>query len=326
MVQNQYMRKSDNPITFHIKPFLEFCEIEKGLSPTTTRNYDNFLKVFSRWLQETNLASLKPHELTPEHIWDYRVSLSRKKDKHGNSAKKTTQNYYLIALRNLLSYFAEKDIISLPSDKIKLPKLTDKDKAIKFLKFDQVEKLMAMPDVAEPGGLRDRAILETLFSTGMRVSEVTALNLRNFNVEALKKGNFSDQEMTITGKGGSTRTIYFSDRALKWLAQYLKTRKDMSPPLFINYKKDDEDNDHRLTPRSVERMMRKYAAMAGLPIEATPHTLRHSFATDLLQQGADMRSVQELLGHKNIVTTQIYTHVTNPHLRDIHKKFHSGKK
>lgn len=319
------MHKSSQPIAFHIPTFLEYCEIEKGLSPTSTRNYDNFLRTFTKWLQEVKLASLKPHELTPEHIWNYRVYLSRKKDKHGNYTKKTTQNYYLIALRNLLNYFTEKDIISLPSEKIKLPKLTDKDKAIKFLKFDQVEKLMNMPDVTDTSGLRDRAILEVLFSTGMRVSELTSLNIRSFNVEALKKGNFSDQELTITGKGGSTRTVYFSNRALKWLAQYLKTRKDMCNPLFINYKKDDEENDHRLTPRSVERAMRKYATMAGLPVEATPHTLRHSFATDLLQQGADMRSVQELLGHKNIVTTQIYTHVTNPHLRDIHKKFHSGK-
>lgn len=320
------MHKSDNPIAFHIPRFLEYCEIEKGLSPTTTRNYDNFLKTFRHWLEEQKLTTLKPHELTTEHIWDYRVFLSRKQDSKGNYTKKTTQNYYLIALRNLLTYFAEKDIVSLPSEKIKLPKLTDKDKAIKFLKFDQVEKLMAMPDISDLSGLRDRAMLEILFSTGMRVSELTSLNIRSFNVEALKKGNFSDQELTITGKGGSTRTIYFSDRAFTWLAQYLKTRQDMYKPLFINYKKDDEDNEHRLTPRSVERAMRKYATMAGLPVEATPHTLRHSFATDLLQQGADMRSVQELLGHKNIVTTQIYTHVTNPHLRDIHKKFHSGKR
>ena len=320
------MHKSDNPITFHIPHFLEYCEIEKGLSPTTTRNYDNFLKMFKRWLEEKNIAGLKPHELTPEHIWDYRVHLSRKQDTKGRYTNKTTQNYYLIALRNLLTYFAEKDIVSLPADKIKLPKLTDKDKAIKFLNFDQVEKLMKMPDLSKPEGLRDRAILETLFSTGMRVSELTALNLRSFDVQNIIKGKITEQELTISGKGGSTRTIYFSSRSLEWLAQYLKTRKDMMLPLFINYKKDDDDNDHRLTPRSVERLMRKYATMAGLPVEATPHTLRHSFATDLLKQGADMRSVQELLGHKNIVTTQIYTHVTNPHLRDIHKKFHSGKK
>ncbi len=319
------MEKSNKPIPQHILTFLEYCEVEKGLSPVSTRNYDNFLKIFTKWLKESKLESLKPHELTPEHIWSYRVYLSRKKDSKGKYTKKTTQNYYLIAVRNLLNYFTEKDIISLPSDKIKLPKLTDKDKAIKFLKFDQVEKLMKMPDTSMPEGLRDRAILEVLFSTGARVSELTSLNITQFNVENLIKGKFEDQELSISGKGGSTRTVYFSNRTLKCLADYLKIRKDMLSPLFINHKKDESDKDHRLTQRSVERLVRKYATMAGLPVEATPHTLRHSFATDLLQQGADMRSVQELLGHKNIVTTQIYTHLTNPHLRDIHKKFHSGK-
>ncbi|HSR88962.1 MAG TPA: tyrosine-type recombinase/integrase [Candidatus Udaeobacter sp.] len=319
------MQQSNKPIPQHILTFLEYCEVERGLSPVTTRNYNNFLRTFTAWLAESNLSSLKPHELTPEHIWSYRVYLSRKKDSKGKYTKKTTQNYYLIAIRNLLNYFAEKDIISLPSEKIKLPKLTDKDKTIKFLKFEQVEKLMQMPDLSAPEGLRDRAILEILFSTGMRVSELTSLNIRQFNVADLTKGKFTDQELSISGKGGSVRTIYFSNRALTALANYLKTRKDMYAPLFINYKKDEEDNEHRLTQRSVERLVRKYTVMAGLPVEATPHTLRHSFATDLLQQGADMRSVQELLGHKNIVTTQIYTHLTNPHLRDIHKKFHSGK-
>lgn len=319
------MQKSNIPITQHITTFLEYCEIEKGLSPVSTRNYDNFLRTFTNWLKEVNLLSLKPHELTAEHIWSYRLYLSRKKDSRGKYTKKTTQNYYLIALRNLLNYFAEKDITSLPSEKIKLPKLTDKDKAIKFLKFEQVEKLMEMPDAATPEGLRDRAILEVLFSTGSRVSELTSLNVKQFNIPNLIKGKFDDQELSISGKGGSTRTIYFSNRTLKSLASYLKTRKDMYTPLFINYKKDESDNEHRLTQRSVERLVRKYTTMAGLPVEATPHTLRHSFATDLLQKGADMRSVQELLGHKNIVTTQIYTHLTNPHLRDIHKKFHSGK-
>ena len=313
------------PIGQHILTFLEYCEVEKGLSPVSTRNYDNFLKTFTRWLDESKFSSLKPHELTPEHIWSYRVYLSRKKDSKGKYTKKTTQNYYLIAVRNLLNYFAEKDIVSLPSEKIKLPKLTDKDKTIKFLKFEQIEKLMKMPDLSTSEGLRDRAILETLFSTGMRVSELTSLNITQFNRENLVKGKFDDQELSISGKGGSVRPVYFSNRTLKCLAEYIKTRKDMFTPLFVNYKKDDSDKEHRLTQRSIERLVRKYTTMAGLPVEATPHTLRHSFATDLLQQGADMRSVQELLGHKNIVTTQIYTHLTNPHLRDIHKKFHSGK-
>lgn len=320
------MRKSDKPIIRLIPDFLDYCEVEKGLSPVSTRNYHNFLKMFVGWLESQNLTNLKPHELTPGHIWNYRLHLSRKTDSRGKYIKKTTQNYYLIALRNLVSYFAAKDIISLPADKISLPKLTDKDKKIKFLHYDQVEKLMSMPDASTPEGVRDRAILEALFSTGMRVSELTSLNIRLFNVKNIVENKISDLEITITGKGGSARTVYFSKRALEWLGKYLKTRKDMCPPLFINYRRDKKDAEHRLTTRSVERLVKKYTTMAGLPVDATPHTLRHSFATDLLEQGADMRSVQEMLGHKNIVTTQIYTHVTNPHLREIHRKFHSGKK
>lgn len=319
------MEKSSTPIVKQISPFLDFCEVEKGLSPVSTRNYHNFLKTFVSWLKDNRLEALKPHELKPEHIWNYRLYLSRKKDVRGRYIKKTTQNYYLIALRNLLNYFAEHDIISLPAEKIKLPKLTDKDKAIKFLKYEQVEKLFSMPDTATVEGIRDRAILEVLFSTGMRVSELMSLNMRQFNIKDLTAGKFSDQELSIAGKGGATRTVYFSERALKWLSQYLKTRQDMFSPLFINHHSDKNDKEHRLTARSIERLVRKYAIMAGLPVEATPHTLRHSFATDLLTQGADMRSVQELLGHKNIVTTQIYTHVTNPRLKEIHKKFHSGQ-
>ena len=320
------MPKSNESINKHITNFLAYCEVEKGLSPTTSKNYHNFLKMFLNWMADTNQTNLKPHDLTPELIWNYRLYLSRKKDSKGSYIKKTTQNYYLIALRNLLNYFSEKDIQSLPADKIKLPKLTDKDKAIKFLNFDQVESLFNMPDLSKPDGLRDRAIIEILFSTGMRVSELTSLNIRLFNIQNIINKKILELELSISGKGGSTRTVYFSERALDWLGKYLKTRQDMFPPLFINYKKGDDDNNHRLTPRSVERLVRKYTSMAGLPVDATPHTLRHSFATDLLQHGADMRSVQELLGHKNIVTTQIYTHVTNPQLRDIHKKFHSGDK
>jgi len=321
------MQESATPIIKLIPDFLEYCEVEKGLSPITTRNYHNFLRLFVNWLRDNKYDHLKPHQLTAKHIWDYRLYLSRKKDERGAYIKKTTQNYYLIALRNLLSYFMAKDIIALPSEKIKLPKLTDKDKSIKFLKFEQVEKLLAMPDTTTEEGLRDRAILEILFSTGARVSELVSLNIRQFNLNNLIKNKFTDQELSISGKGGSTRTIYFSNRALKWLSAYLKTRKDIYPPLFINYATNDRDenDDHRLTSRSIERIVKKYTNMAGLPVDATPHTLRHSFATDLLGHGADMRSVQELLGHKNIATTQIYTHLTNQHLREVHKKFHSGE-
>jgi site-specific recombinase XerD len=320
------MKKSAVPLIKHISDFLDYCEVEKGLSPVSTRNYDNFLKVFKTWLKTNRLEALRPHELTADHVWAYRLFLSRKKEKD-RYILKTTQSYYLRALRGLLNYFSDKDIIALPSEKVKLPKLTDKDKSIKFLKFDQIEKLLSMADTTTPAGLRDRTILEILFSTGMRISELTSLNVKQFNRNNLIAGKFNDQELAISGKGGKTRTIYFSNRALQWLARYLKTRNDMLPPLFINYRPtSDINNERRLTNRAIESMVKKYTVMAGLPVDATPHTLRHSYATDLLTHGADLRSVQELLGHKNIATTQIYTHVTNQQLKDVHKKFHSGDK
>ncbi|MFA5047665.1 MAG: tyrosine-type recombinase/integrase [Patescibacteria group bacterium] len=321
------MNKSSTPLIRHIPKFLEYCEIEKGLSQITSRNYHNFLKVFINWLKDNSLSDLKPHELNGDHIWNYRLYLSHKKDKKGQPLKKTTQSYYLIAIRILLNYLTDKDIASLPSDKIKLPKLTSKDKKIKFLNFDQILKLLSMPDVGDEAGLRDRAILEILFSTGMRVSELTSLNIDLFDRNKLsnKATKLEDLEMSISGKGGSVRTIYFSQRALFWLGKYLLVRNDLYPPLFINYQRNESD-EHRLSNRSIENIVKKYKSMAGLPVDATPHTLRHSFATDLLEQGADLRSVQELLGHKNIVTTQIYTHVTNTQLKNIYKKFHSGDK
>lgn len=319
------MKKSPIPIIKLISTFLDYCEVEKGLSPISTRNYDNFLKVFKTWLKDHDMADIKPHELTADHIWDYRLYLSRKKD-GDHYILKTTQSYYLRALRGLLNYFSTKDIISLPSDKVTLPKLTDKDKSIKFLKFDQIEKLLGVIDTTTISGTRDRALLEILFSTGMRISELTSLNVKQFNRNNLLANKFTDQELVINGKGGKTRTIYFSNRALQWLARYLKHRNDLLTPLFINYRPSKNPlDDRRLTPRAIESMVKKYTVMAGLPVDATPHTLRHSYATDLLTQGADLRSVQELLGHKNIATTQIYTHVTNQQLKDVHKKFHSGQ-
>jgi len=321
------MKKSALPLVKHLNDFLDYCEVEKGLSPVSSHNYHNFLKVFTAWLKQEGLGDLRPHELSPDHIWNYRLYLSRKKDYKGKYLKKTSQSYYLRALRALLNYFMDKDIPSLPAEKIKLPKLTEKDKAIKFLNFEQVEKLLAQPDTSAKDGLRDRAILEALFSTGMRVTELTSLNLKQFNRNNLIKRKFTDQELMISGKGGKIRTIYFSHRALIWLAKYLQTRNDLLDPLFINYRlNNNQKDDHRLTPRTIEKLVKKYAIMAGLPVDATPHTLRHSFATDLLCRGADLRSVQELLGHSNIGTTQIYTHVTNPQLKEVYKKYHSGQK
>ena len=321
------MKKSNTPLIKHIHDFLEYCEVEKGLSPVSTKNYHNFLKVFSSWLKVTKKQDTLPHQITDKDIWDYRLFLSRKKDYKGTYIKKTTQSYYLRALRALFNYFTSRDIQALPAEKINLPKLTDKDKKIKFLTFEQVEQLLSMPDINTKGGIRDRAILEVLYSTGARIAELTSLNIEQFNIKNLLNNKFNDQELSITGKGGSVRTVYFSKRALEWLSKYIKTRSDMCSPLFINYRPSNNVNDeHRLTPRAIEAMLKKYTVMAGLPVAATPHTLRHSFATDLLNQGADLRSVQELLGHKNIATTQIYTHVTNKGLKEVYKKFHSGEK
>ncbi len=322
------MAKTSKPIIKHIFDFLEYCEVEKGLSVNTQENYARFLAKFSRWLKKQNLADLKPHQLTDKHIWDYRLFLSRHKDpRTGRLLKKTTQNYYLIALRALLAYFVAKDIKSLPPDKIILPKLTDKDKQIKFLKLDQIEKLMRQPDINKPSGLRDRAILETLFSTGMRVSELVSLNINQFNFDLAAEliKSKKSYELNIIGKGGRQRIVFFSPRALWWLQKYIATRQDNDKALFINYRSPAPNSSRRLTVRSVDRILAKYVAQAGLPIAATPHSLRHSFATDLLSQGAGLREVQELLGHKNISTTQIYTHITNKKLKEIHEKYHSGR-
>jgi len=311
-----------------IPDFLEYCEVEKGLSPKTSENYRRFLNKFSGWLKEKNMENLTPERLTEKIVWDYRIFLSRRRYyPTGAYLKKTTQNYYLIALRALLDYFLVKDIKCLAPNKIRLPKLTDRDKQIKFLNLDQIEKLLSIPDINDEPGLRDRVILEILFSTGLRVSELVSLNIEQFNfklIEKLLKKNQS-YELSVVGKGGRTRTVYFSARALYWLEKYLKTRTDNSKALFVNYRSPAPDSDRRLTVRSIDRLLEKYVKMAGLPINATPHSLRHSFATDLLSQGAGLRDVQELLGHKNISTTQIYTHVTNKKLREIHEKFHGGK-
>ena len=314
------MEKSNTPIIKHIPDFLDYCEVEKGLADNTQKNYKRYLQKFIFWLEKTNIVDLLPHELTPEDIWQYRLFLSRFQNEKGQRLKKITQNYYLIALRAFLSYFIAKDIDSTPPEKIKLPKDAKRGKTLKFLNLDQIEKLLLAPDTKSPIGLRDRAILETLFSTGLRIAELVALNKEQFNNIKDKK----DLEISVIGKGGNPRTVYFSERALSWLKKYLETRRDKEKALFINYRAR-KDADTRLTPRSIERIVKRCAIKAGVPIFTTPHTLRHSMATDLLTQGVDLRTIQEFLGHRNIVTTQIYTHVTNKRLRDVHRKFHSGK-
>jgi len=308
----------------YLLDFLDYSEIEKGLSTKTQENYTRFLRKFFRWLESVGLAELKPADFSPDHVWQYKVFLSRHADpKTKKTLKKSTQNYYLIALRSLLEFFVEKDISSLPPSKVKLAK--DKsDKEIKFLKLEQLASLLEAPDPQTLIGLRDRAILETLFSTGLRVAELAALNLEQIRIRSVN----DDLEIAVVGKGSKIRTVYFSARAVKALKAYLDERKDFDEALFINYRRGSTQSSasRRLTVKSIEDIVKKYVKISGLPVMATPHTLRHSFATDLLNQGVDLRTVQEFLGHSNIATTQIYTHVTNKQLRDIHRKVHEGRK
>ncbi|PJE59272.1 MAG: hypothetical protein COU84_01735 [Candidatus Portnoybacteria bacterium CG10_big_fil_rev_8_21_14_0_10_43_39] len=310
------MKKSQKPIIQHLTDFLDWLDVEKGLANKSQENYSRFLKKFIGWLEEKDLKDLRPHDLSPAHIWEYRVYLSRQSKK---PLKKSTQNYYLIALRSLLNYFADRDILSLPSEKIKLAK--DKsERQVRFLNLEQLEKLFSTPDVSKVHQLRDRAILEILFSTGMRIAELVGLNRDQVKI----KPGREELEISITGKGGRIRTVYFSQRALRWLEKYLKTRTDNERALFINYR-SRKDASRRLTSRSIEKSLKEYVILSGLPSTTTPHVMRHSFSTDLLNQGVDIRILQEFLGHKSILATQIYAHVTNKKLREIHKKFHGGK-
>ena len=318
------MNNSNKTIIEYHPDFLDYLEIEKGLSNNTQKNYSRFLNKFFKWLNSNNLKNIKPSQLSVADISKYRIFLARHIDPRNKiTLKKSTQNYYLIALRSLLEFFVEKNIASLSPTQIKLAK--DKsDKEIKFLKLEQIEKLLLAPDTRVIIGLRDRAILETLFSTGLRVAELTALNREQFKITDLTK----NLEIVIVGKGNKVRTIYFSERAAHHIKKYLSLRNDIDNALFINYKRGAEKSNtsRRLTTKSIEDIVKKYIKIAGLPIMATPHTIRHSFATDLLAQGVDLRLVQEFLGHRNIATTQIYTHVTSKQLQDVHKKLHGGKK
>lgn len=314
------MRKSNSSIIKHIPDFLDYCEVEKGLANRTQENYQHYLQKFIFWLKKTKKEALLPHQFTTEDIWGYRLYLSRFQGQNGRSLKKVTQSYYLIALRALLGYFVARDVVSLPPGKIALPRDTRAEKTVKFLNLEQIEKLLLASDVKTRAGLRDRTIFETLFSTGLRIAELVALNKEQFaNIK-----NKKDLELGVIGKGGHPRTVYFSERALSWVKKYVDARKDKEKALFIHYKAR-KDAENRLTARSIERIIKKYAIIAGVPIFTTPHTLRHSMATDLLTQGVDLRSIQEFLGHRSITSTQIYTHVTNKRLRDIHRKYHSGK-
>jgi site-specific recombinase XerD len=302
-----------------INQFLEYLEIEKNCSKLTIRDYRHYLDVFNEWF-DTTLPGKTLKDLDLQTIRKYRVFLANRVDDKNMTLKRVTQNYYVIALRSFLRFLIKNDYETLEPSKIDLPKT--ESRSLKFLEREQVDRLVTSVDTSNEKGLRDRAILELLFSTGLRVSELAKLNHEQVNIER--------KEFGVIGKGGRARLVFVSDRAADWIKRYMNERKDIFKPLFIRYSgKIVEDNGGekmRLTVRTVERIVKKYVRKARIPVDATVHTLRHSFATDLLTNGADIRSVQEMLGHKNIATTQIYTHITNKQLHDVHKHFHSGNK
>ncbi len=297
--------------------FLEYIEIEKGRSVLTVRNYDQYLTRFLGFIK-----SDKPADITDASVRDFRLWLNRQVNgnnkKSGETLKKKTQNYYLIALRTFLKYLARQDIPSLAADRIELAKVAERQ--IDFITPQELGRLLASPSGSDLKALRDKAILATLFSTGLRVSELCSLP---------RDIDLSTDEFSIRGKGGKVRVVFLSDIAKQSLKTYINARKDMDDALFVKMvgEKGRSEEPTPLTRRSIERIVKYHATKAGIMSKkVTPHVIRHSFATDLLSNGADLRSVQALLGHANISTTQIYTHVTDKHLRNIHKQFHNKKK
>jgi site-specific recombinase XerD len=307
-------------LTSLITEFLEYLEIERGCSPLTIREYKHYLRRFCNWIIE-NSPTTKPEDINLEIVRRYRLYLARVRARTGLPLRRITQSYHIVALRAFLRYLlVQRDIPTLSPDKIELPKQSAR--SVTFLNLEQLNRLLNSPKIATNTGVRDRTILETLFSTGLRVSELVSLNRDQIDLER--------REFGVKGKGSKLRVVFLSDTAAEWIERYLRSRRDNFKPLFIRHtgKVDIGSNGERmrLTARSIQRIVAKYAKRAGLPIEATPHTLRHSFATDLLISGADIRSVQEMLGHESIRTTQVYTHVTNRHLKEVHKAFHGRSK
>lgn len=291
--------------------FLEYLEIEQNRSQKTIANYDHYL---TRLIDFA--GDIKVSDIDPEMVRKWRLWLNRLGTNTSDELQKTTQNYHLIALRSFLRFCAKRDIAALTPDKIELARTVRKQ--VTFLNEEELKRLFEQPKLDTLQGLRDRAILELLFSSGLRISELVGLDREHINLKR--------REFMVRGKGQKDRPIFISPDAAYWVEQYLAKREDTVKPLFIRYSGrktvDLSGNYHRLTARSIQRMVARYALLAGITKHVSPHTLRHSFATDLLMNGADLRSVQALLGHSNISTTQIYTHVTDPHLKEVHAKFH----
>ena len=296
------------------REFLEYLEIEKGSSLKTVENYERYLNRFF------NFAKIeKPVDVTDENVREFRLYLNRQsgmkmKGQGTTLMKKNTQNYYLIALRVFLKYLMKRGISIMSPDRIELAKI--KERSLDLITEDELERLLSVPNGSDLKSLRDRAILELFFSTGLRVSELTSLN---------RDLDLSKSEFSIRGKGDKVRVVFLSDTAKKSIKEYLAKRPDMEEAMFIQVSKINKEETLRLTPRSIERIVKHYAIKAGISKKVTPHIIRHFFATDLLQNGADIRSVQMMLGHSNISTTQIYTHITDKQLQEVHKKFHGRK-
>ena len=298
------------------RDFLEYLEIEKGRSLNTISNYDRYL---TRFIAQTGLE--KPKDITDRKVREFRLWLNRQEsgtrsEGRNDTLKKSTQNYYLIALRAFLKYLRRQEVETMSPERIELAKVGDRE--LDLISHDELVRLMDAPDGKDVKSLRDKAILELLFSTGLRVSELCSLN---------SDLDLTKDEFSVRGKGDKVRVVFLSETAKRVVREYLKARKDMDEALFIQFGRGTQNKESlRLSPRSVERIVKNYAVLAGITKKVTPHVIRHSFATDLLQNGADIRSVQALLGHANIGTTQIYTHVTDAHLKEIHKSFHNKRK
>ncbi|MBX4201672.1 tyrosine-type recombinase/integrase [Candidatus Saccharibacteria bacterium] len=297
-----------------VAQFLEYLELEQNRSSKTIQNYSHYLTRLSDFAGDIKLS-----EINDELVRKWRMWLNRLPTSNNEELSKMTQNYHLIALRSFLRFCAKRNWETMQPDKIELART--KRPQVTFLTPEELERLAAQPDTTKLNGMRDRAIIELLFSSGLRVSELVGLDRDHINTKR--------REFMVRGKGQKDRPIFISAEAADWIDKYLAMRQDNTKPLFIRYsgskKVDNSGNFTRLTARSIQRMVARYALLAGITKHVSPHTLRHSFATDLLMNGADLRSVQAMLGHSNIATTQIYTHVTDPHLKAVHEKFHRKK-
>ncbi|MDP3965142.1 MAG: tyrosine-type recombinase/integrase [bacterium] len=299
-----------------IADFLDYLEIERNCSLATKRNYEFYLATFREFVKVA-----KAEQITGELVRKYRLWLNRQSTVQGEALKKSTQNYYLIALRSFLKYCAKRDVTTLAPEKIELAKMPDRE--VTFMEGDDLERFLDAPLETPEADIikkRDKAIVETLYSTGLRVSELSSLTREMIN--------FNKDEFTVRGKGSKLRLVFLSADAKKWLKQYLEVRQDISPALFVRHDRAAGKNTDAepLTPRSIQRLVQRYAKAAGITKRITPHVLRHSFATDLLTGGADIRSVQSMLGHASITTTQIYTHITDQKLKDVYHSFHDRKR